>query len=196
VPTTLTYTITNTSDLLAKTDWGFSTALPSGLVTAPAPAVAGSCTNSAGTAFTVTAAAGSAGFSAAGGDLAPGASSCTISVDVVAASAGSYDSGTVTGSGLIVSSPASLTVEPATTITVRKNLPARTAAADQFTLSLRSGTSVLASATTTGSATGVQDAQISRYVVQPGSAYTIHEAQTVGAGLGYSNGYECTRGAR
>lgn len=194
MPTTLTYTITNTSDLLAKTDWGFSTALPSGLVTAPAPAVAGSCTNSAGTAFTVTAAAGSAGFSAAGGDLAPGASSCTISVDVVAASAGSYDSGTVTGSGLIVSSPASLTVEPATTITVRKNLPARTAAADQFTLSLRSGTSVLASATTTGSATGVQDAQISRYVVQPGSAYTIHEAQTVGAGLGYSNGYECTRG--
>ena len=70
VPTTLTYTITNTSDLYAKTDWGFSTALPAGMSVAPTPAVAGTCTNVAGTAFGVTAAAGSSNISVLGGDLA------------------------------------------------------------------------------------------------------------------------------
>ncbi|MFP7762006.1 hypothetical protein [Marisediminicola sp. LYQ85] len=193
VPTTLTYTITNSSDLIAKNDWGFSTALPSGFVVAPTPGVAGSCVNSAGAAFTVTAAAGSSAVTVAGGDLAAGSASCTVTLDVVASAAGTYTSGTVTASGLVVSPPASVTVAPATTITLRKNLPVRTAAGDQFTLSLRSGTTVLASATTTGTATGIQAAQISRYVVQPGSVYTIHEAQSVGAGLGYANGYECTR---
>lgn len=192
-PTLLTYTITNTSDLLAKTDWGFSTALPSGMTVAPTPAVAGSCTNAAGTAFGVTATAGSGTISVLGGDLAAGTTSCTISVSVVAASAGTYTSGTVTPTGLIVPAPANLTVSPATTITVRKNLPSRSAPTDQFTLSLRTGTTVLATATTTGTATGVQAAQINRSVVQPGSTYTIHETPTSGAGLGYANGYECTR---
>ncbi|WGM22866.1 LPXTG cell wall anchor domain-containing protein (plasmid) [Paenarthrobacter sp. OM7] len=194
VPTTLSYTITNTTDLLAKTDWGFSTALPAGMTVAPTPAVAGTCTNAAGTAFAVTAAAGSGSISVLGGDLAAGTTSCTISVAVVAASPGSYSSGAVTPSGLIVSAPGSLQVAPATTVTVRKNLPARAAPADQFTLSLRTGTTVLASATTTGTATGIQAAQINRSVVQPGSTYTIHESQTSGAGLGYANAYECTRG--
>lgn len=193
VPTTLTYTVTNTSDLYVKTDWGFSAALPSGLAVAPTPAVAGTCINAAGAAFAVTAAAGSGTITAAGGDLAAGATSCTITVSVVAADAGTYNSGTVTPTGLVVSPASSLTVAPATTITIRKNLPTRTSTADQFTLSLRSGTSVLASATTSGTATGIQAAQVSRSVVQPGSTYTIHEAPTSGAGLAYANGYECTR---
>jgi CshA-type fibril repeat protein len=85
------------------------------------------------------------------------------------------------------------TVTLGATITVRKNLPTRTAANDQFALSLRTGTTVLASATTSGSAIGIQTAQISRALVQPGSTYTISETQSSGAGLGYSNAYECTR---
>ncbi|KNC20156.1 hypothetical protein AC792_02460 [Arthrobacter sp. RIT-PI-e] len=193
VPTTLTYTITNTTDLLAKTDWGFSVALPRGLTVASTPSVAGTCTNSAGAAFAVTAVAGSSSITAVGGDLAAGAVSCTISLDVVAGTPGTYTSGIVTPTGLIVSPAAELTVVPATTITVRKNLPARTATADQFTLSLREGSTVLASATTSGTATGIQAAQISRSVVRPGSTYTISEASTNGAGIGYSNSYECTR---
>ncbi|WP_315914899.1 LPXTG cell wall anchor domain-containing protein [Arthrobacter sp. lap29] len=193
VPTSLTYSITNTTDLLAKTDWGFSTALPPGLSVAPNPTVAGTCTNAAGTPFKVTATAGTASISAVGGDLVAGATSCTISVAVVAASSGTYTSGTVTPAGLISSPPDSLSVAAATTITVRKNLPSRTTATDQFTLTLRMGTSKLAEATTTGAATGIQASQISRSVVQPGSTYTIHEAPLSGAGLGYSNGYECIR---
>lgn len=193
VPTTLTYTVTNTSDLLAKTDWGFTTALPTGLVVAPTPAVAGTCTNVAGTAYAVTAAAGSSTVAVVGGDLAAAATSCTVTVSVVADAAGTFDSGTVTPSGLVVASDDSLVVVPATTITVRKNLPARAASGDQFTLSVRQGTQVLASATTSGTATGLQAAEITRTVVRPGAVYTIHEAQTAGAGLGYAPSYECTR---
>lgn len=194
VPTTLTYTVTNTTELLAKTDWGFQSALPAGLVVAPTPAVAGTCTNAAGGAFAVTASGGSSVIGVTGGDLTANATSCTITVDVVAAAAGTYSSGTVTTTGLVASSPATIVIQAATTLTVRKDLPARTAAADQFTLSVRSGTTVLASATTTGGATGIQAAQISRLVVTPGQTYTIHEAQSAGPGLGYANAYECTRG--
>lgn len=194
VPTTLTYTVTNSSDLLAKSDWGFSAALPAGLTVAPNPGVAGSCANATGTPFTVTAAAGGSSIVVAGGDLAAGSSSCTVSVSVVAAAAGTYSSGTVTGAGVVASAATSVTVAPATTITLRKNITARGAAADQFTLSVRSGQTVLASATTSGSATGIQPQQISTLTVQPGSTYTIHETITNGAGLTYASSYECTRG--
>lgn len=193
-PSTLTFTITNSTDLLAKSDWGFSNALPSGLVVAPTPAIGGTCANVTGTAFAVTAAAGSSTISAVGGDLASGAASCTITVNVVAAAAATYASGTATTTGLDIGADATLTVSPATTITVRKNITSRTAPSDQFTLSVRSGTTVLASATTTGSATGIQPAQVTRVVVQPNTAYTIHEAATSGPGLGYAATYECVRG--
>ncbi|WP_307086349.1 Ig-like domain-containing protein [Arthrobacter agilis] len=96
-------------------------------------------------------------------------------------------------SGATATSTITPTVTLGVTITVRKNLPTRTAANDQFTLSLRTGTTVLASVTTSGTATGIQETQIRRAFVQPGSTYTISEAQTTGAGLGYSNAYECTR---
>ena len=193
VPTTLTYTITNTSELSAKADWGFTNTLPQGLTVAPNPTLGGTCVNSVGAAFAVTAAAGTGSISVTGGDLPAGAASCTISVNVVAAQAGTYSSGTVTANGLIASAPIDLTVDPRTTITVRKNLPTRTASADQFTLSLREGTTVLASATTSGTATGIQAAQITGSTVRPGATYTISEAPTNNAGLGYSNGYECAR---
>ncbi|WP_422391317.1 prealbumin-like fold domain-containing protein [Arthrobacter sp. N1] len=192
-PTILTYTITNTADLYAKTDWGFAATLPAGLRVATAPAIGGTCRDIGGTVFAVTAAAGSGSITSVGGDLAAGSSSCTIQVAVVAAQPGTFSSGTVSASGLVPSAPIDLVVDPLTTITVRKNLPTRTTPADQFVLSLREGTSTLASATTTGTATGVQSAQITRATVRPGATYTISEASANNAGLGYSNAYECTR---
>lgn len=194
VPTTLTYTVTNSSDRLAKSDWGFTTSLPSGLRVASTPAVGGSCTNATGAAYAVTAAAGSGSIAVVGGDLAAAAESCTISIDVVAAAPGTVASGTVQANGLIVSAPANLTVNPATTLTVRKNIVSRAAPGDQFTMSVRSGTTVLGSATTTGTTTGLQAAQVDALVVQPGATYTIHEAPTGGAGLRYDSRYECLRG--
>ncbi|WP_020424293.1 prealbumin-like fold domain-containing protein [Microbacterium yannicii] len=190
---TLIYTVTNTSELAAKTDWGFTNTLPSGLAIAPAPAVGGSCVTAGGAAVTAT--AGSGSVAVTGGDLAAGTASCTITVNVVSPTAGTY---TITPGSVSTSlnapEAAVLTVTPASTITVRKNIASRVSASDQFTLSLRSGTTVLASATTTGTATGLQPAQITRQVVQPNATYTIHEATTTGAGLTYSSSYECVRG--
>ncbi|WP_150952436.1 LPXTG cell wall anchor domain-containing protein [Microbacterium testaceum] len=195
-PTTLTYTITNTSELAAKNDWTFTNTLPAGLTVAPTPAVGGTCTQVTGTAFAVTALAGSSTIAAVGGDLAAGTagSSCTITVDVVASAEGTYTNAAANVvTPLVAPEAATLTVTPATRLTVRKNLPARLSSTDQFTLAVRSGTTVLGSATTTGNATGIQAAQVSRLIVDAGGTYTISEAPTSGAGLGYASSYECTR---
>ena len=80
---TLTFTITNTTELSAKPDWSFVDTLPVGVVVAPLPNVGGTCVNAAGVAFVRTATAGSGTISVTGGDLAIGQSSCTITVDVV-----------------------------------------------------------------------------------------------------------------
>lgn len=90
---TLTFTVTNTTDLLAKTDWSFSDALPAGLVVAPTPAVGGTCTQVAGAALVRTAAAGGTSIAVSGGDLAVGQQSCTITVNVTAAADGTYTNG-------------------------------------------------------------------------------------------------------
>lgn len=195
-PSTLTYTVTNTTELAAKTDWSFTNALPSGLVVAPTPGVGGTCANVTGTAFGVTAASGATSIAVAGGDLGTGTTSCTITVNVVSNVPGTYTNASANVTTALVPPPAAvLTVTPATTITVRKILTSRTSTADQFTLSLRSGTTVLGSATTSGTATGLQSAQVSRVIVQPGTTYTIHETATSGAGLGYAASYECVRGS-
>jgi hypothetical protein len=191
---TLTYTITNTSDLLAKSDWTFTNTLPAGLTVAPTPAVGGTCTQVAGTTFAVTALAGSSSVAAVGGDLAAAATSCTVTVNVVASAEATFTnapSNVVTPLG--APDTATLTVTPASRLTVRKNLPARLASTDQFTLSVRSGSTVIASATTTGIATGLQAAQVSRQIVEAGATYTISETPTAGVALGYASTYECTR---
>ena len=193
-PTTLTYTVTNTGELAGKTDWGFANPLPTGLRVAAMPNVGGTCTSGSGTAYSVVAAAGSSSVTVAGADLAAGAQSCTVTVDVVAAEPGTYENGADDVSTILVApEAATLVVDPRTTVTLQKNVTARTAATDQFTLSLRSGSTVLASATTTGTATGVQSARIDAFTVTPGAQYTIHEQPTSGAGLGYGATYECLR---
>lgn len=193
-PSTLTYTITNTSDLLAKSDWSFTNTLPTGLTVAPTPAVGGTCTQVAGTTFAVTALAGASSIAAVGGDLALNAASCTITVNVVASTEATYTNAPANVvTPLVAPEAATLTVTPATRLTVRKDLPARVASTDQFTLSVRSGGTVVASATTTGNATGIQAAQVSRQIVDAGGTYTIHETPTSGAGIGYASSYDCTR---
>ena len=107
-PTTLTFTIVNTSELGAKPNWGFVDTLPAGLLVAnpPNPANNG-CGN-----VVVTASAGSNTVTVAGGDLATGQTSCTISVNVVAAAEGSYTNGAsnITTTGLVPPPDATLVV--------------------------------------------------------------------------------------
>lgn len=195
-PSTLTFTVTNTADLIAKNDWSFTNTLPAGLTVAPTPAVGGTCTQVTGTAFTVSALAGASSIGVAGGDLAAGAATCTITVDVVASTEATYTNAPANVvTPLVATGSATLTATPASRLTVRKNLPARLASTDQFTLSVRSGSTVVASATTTGNAVGLQTAQVSRQIVDAGATYTIAETPTAGAALGYASSYECVRDA-
>jgi len=90
---TMTLTVTNTSDLMAKTDWFITDALPTDLRIAATPNVGGTCIQRAGAAYTVTAPAGGTTVSVTGGDLALNQASCTITVDVTSAVNGTYING-------------------------------------------------------------------------------------------------------
>ncbi|WP_404430769.1 hypothetical protein LG299_12660 [Microbacterium lacus] len=97
---TMTLTVTNTNDLMAKYDWFITDALPANLVIAPTPNIGGTCAQAPGTKpgggndpYIVTAPAGGTTVSVTGGDLALGQASCTITVDVTSAVDGTYING-------------------------------------------------------------------------------------------------------
>lgn len=79
--TTLTYTVTNTSDLMAKNGWHFVDTLPTGL-TAVGP-LGGTCVRTAGTVSGRTV--------DVTGNLAQGSASCTITVTVTSNTPGVYN---------------------------------------------------------------------------------------------------------
>ncbi|KRB07277.1 hypothetical protein ASD86_15140 [Lysobacter sp. Root690] len=88
----LTFTITNTpQDNMSKVGWGFTDTLPANVVVAATPGAATTC----GAGTTITAAGGANTIAVANGTLAAGtaggtASSCTVTVNVVSNTAGSY----------------------------------------------------------------------------------------------------------
>ncbi|MEV7003990.1 DUF11 domain-containing protein [Streptomyces sp. NPDC093982] len=113
-----TITIENTSELAAKSNFAFTDKLPAGMTIASDPAAATTCGDGL-----VTAAAGSSSIALAGGDLAQGAASCTVTVNVTATDAGKYvnDPGDWTGViGLNKPKPAELTVIPSVDLSVTK----------------------------------------------------------------------------
>lgn len=133
-------------------------------------------------------------------DLAAGATSCTVTVAVTSTVAGVYSNGAANVT-TILNAPdtATLTVTAPSTITVRKNVMARVAASDQFVLGLRTstGTADLTTATTTGSATGVQAAATTPYTATPGQTYTIREAmasRSASALSAYTSAWQCANG--
>ncbi|MVA75080.1 DUF11 domain-containing protein [Auraticoccus sp. F435] len=82
---TLTFTVTNTSELAAKDGWAFTDTLADGLTVAEPVTTGGTCdadVDASGSTIAVT-----------GGALAAGEVSCTITVDVTSDTAGSYDNG-------------------------------------------------------------------------------------------------------
>ncbi|WP_341956512.1 SpaA isopeptide-forming pilin-related protein [Microbacterium sp. LWH13-1.2] len=89
----MTLTVTNTTDLMAKNDWFITDALPANLKIAAVPNVGGTCTSTAGAPYAVTAPAGGTTVGITGGDLAQGAASCTITVDVTSTVNGAYING-------------------------------------------------------------------------------------------------------
>lgn len=199
---TVTLTVTNTSDLKAKNDWSITDTLPAGVVIASNPAIGGTCAQVTGAPFVRTATAGSNTFTATGGDLASGQASCTITFNVTAAAEGTY----VNGPGNIVTNlnppaDANLVVR-APRITLTKALGApREAATDQFTMQIRTGGATgtvvnnPANSTTTGTGSSVTagTGTTGAYVATAGTSYTLTEAAAGTANLAnYASTITCT----
>lgn len=82
------------------------------------------------------------------------------------------------------------------TLTIRKNLPnGRALTNDQFTLSAAEGTTPLSSTTTTGNASGIQDAELGPMPAVANDTYSFSEAMASGSGStlsGYTSTWSCT----
>ncbi|MGW7403250.1 chaplin [Streptomyces sp. NPDC054833] len=104
---TLTMTVTNTSELAAKNDFGFTDSLPAGVTVASNASASTTCGNG-----TVSAAAGGSSVALAGGDLAAGQKSCTVTVNVTAGEVGTHVNrpDAITTIGLDLPAAATLTV--------------------------------------------------------------------------------------
>lgn len=105
-PANLTFTVTNTSELAAKTGWGFVDALPAGMEIASA----GTTTCAAADMTTVV---GATTITIADGSIAAGVASCTVTVPVTATASGSFANGpgNVTTTGLDEPGPSTITYE-------------------------------------------------------------------------------------
>jgi uncharacterized repeat protein (TIGR01451 family) len=117
---TLTFTITNTSDLLAKSGWSLTDTLPAGLTLATPSAKATTCP-----AGTVIAPDGGTTVGVAGGALNAGQASCTVTVNVTSAAAGTYtnDASDITASaGLNPPGSSTITFTNAPTIGLTKSV--------------------------------------------------------------------------
>jgi uncharacterized repeat protein (TIGR01451 family) len=111
IPTRLTFTISNPNASLALTGVAFTDAFPitpGNMLVAPTPNI---LVNGCGSGFTFTPSAGANSVSFSGGSVAIGAT-CQVSVDVVAAVAGSYNntSGTVSSTNAGTGNTASATL--------------------------------------------------------------------------------------
>ncbi|WP_137754642.1 DUF7507 domain-containing protein [Agrococcus sp. SGAir0287] len=116
--TTLTFTVTNTSELAAKSGWSFTDVLPAGMT------IAGSASTTC-PAGVVDAVPGDTEISVTG-DLNAGQVSCTVTVDVTTDAAGTFVNGPddVTSTGLNPPGVATLIVEeqaPALTLVKSSN---------------------------------------------------------------------------
>ncbi|SDH65273.1 conserved repeat domain-containing protein/fimbrial isopeptide formation D2 domain-containing protein [Leifsonia sp. 98AMF] len=110
---TLTFTVTNTSELASKAGWGFTDTLPAGLTLANGT-VGGTCN------ATTTAVAGGTTVAVTNGTLAAGQASCTITVQVTSPVAGSFTNGPGNVTTVGLNEPGTSTVtfsDPSYTVT-------------------------------------------------------------------------------
>jgi uncharacterized repeat protein (TIGR01451 family) len=114
---TLTFTVTNTSELGAKQGWSFTDNLPSGLTVANPSGASTTCA-----AGQVTASGSSIGVS---GNLEQGQAACTVSVNVTASKVGTYtnNAGNVTTDGLNPPGPTTVTFQDADVQIVKSASP-------------------------------------------------------------------------
>lgn len=200
---TLTLTVTNTSELNAKHDWSINQVLPSGLTIAGDPNIGGTCVQVPGTnPFLRSADAGSGTLSISGGDLSRGQASCTVVVDVTVSAEGTYSSApTDIATNLNPPAAASLVVR-APRITLGKALTTpRAAVSDQFTMEIRAGSpagpviNATTHSTTSGSVAGIAAGSgvTGQTTANTGTTYYLTEAG--GIPSNYHRNITCTDSA-
>ncbi|WP_228388993.1 DUF7507 domain-containing protein, partial [Streptomyces jumonjinensis] len=125
---TLTFTVTNTSELAEKNGFAFSDALPAGVVVAAVPNASTTCGSAS-----LTTVPGTGVVGLTGGDLAAGVSSCTFSVDVTSNTTGTYvnQPANVTVTGVDPPGPATLIVTVPGSPTIAKSADTGTFQAGQ-----------------------------------------------------------------
>lgn len=190
---TLTFTITNTSELAAKEGWSFVDTLPVGVRVASPANASTNCAdgqveaNDTGTTITVN------------GGMEEGVESCEVTIDVTSTVPGEHTNtaDNVDGMGVLDPGDATLVVNapPAqsATIDLSKTLATpRVADTDQFTVAIREGAvdgPVVASATTTGTGSIVGSGWTGEVDAVPGTAYYLTES---GKGSTSSENYKAT----
>lgn len=164
----LTWTITNTADLMEKDDWSFTDQLPAGLTLANTT-FGGSCANVAGAAYSKTGTTGGSTVTVTGGDLAANQSACTITANVTSTTEATYtndprataDGGNMTSEFGLLPGAAGTVQFLWPRINVTKALSSSRISGgnhtgDQFTVALRtgSGTGAIVSTQTNATTTG------------------------------------------
>jgi Putative Ig domain/Bacterial Ig-like domain (group 3) len=156
-PEPLTFTVTNTTDDAAKDGWGFTDSLPAGLTVASTqPDAANTCDMTADSGSLADTAGGSTvAVTGASLDASTTQTSCTITVDVVAANPGSVTDTVPTANltGLVGSPAVSATFLAATSITASAPGPASTPAGTSSTLDSTLGAVGLPASGATGTIT-------------------------------------------
>lgn len=192
-PAKLTFTITNRTDLLIKEGWSFTDTLPSGLVIASPNNLNTNCTN-----LNTFAIPGSSNFTVATGTLSGNMTSCTISVDVSSARAGTYINNSSNFSnvrGLDNPGEAVVTFVTEPVIRLQKQLArARLDAADQFNLNLAgpSPSDGNAAVTTSGAGTDILPAAPLTLMARTNVPYTLSESASNAAREAlYAAAYSC-----
>ena len=170
---TMTFTVTNTSDLQAKSGFSFTDTLPTGLKVAASPGYSTTCAS--GTQSGATAGSTAVTFS---GGLATGVASCSFSVNVTAAAPGTYTNSATnitTSSGVNPPGSATLTVsDVAPKITISK---ISNGATGTFAFT---GTNGFAAQNITTTTSGVATSGATQSLTATNTATTITEAATPG----------------
>ncbi len=135
VPSTLTFTVNNGSGNPAQSGLTFTDTLPTGLVVANPANASTTCGGG-----TVTAGSGSNVITLSGGGMALGQTTCTVKVDVVSNSAGSYPN---TGAGNISGLSSGMTATTLSSTLTVNNHPTLTKTFTPATIGIN-GTSALA----------------------------------------------------
>lgn len=197
--TTLTFTITNTSDLLAKSDWGFVDTLPAGLSLASS-SFGGTCTSVTGTPLSRSGTVGGSTITVTGADLSAGQTSCTITASVTSVTEGTYTNsptGNMALTGLVPGSPATVELRYPRLTLMKALASSRVRGADQFSVAIRTGSptgsvvSSQATSTTTGTGSTVSagTGTTGAYIASAGTTYYLTES---GAGATDLTRYDAT----